>query len=97
MHEVTKVFMAAVDDEEADNLLALVVHKAMGEKLAMKRRQGYGGWQTSRCNSEDLMANLRAHFEKGDMIDLINYAAMIHVRGLVLGDYPVKRDGGGER
>lgn len=55
---------------------------AMKEKLAQKRAEGRGGWDNpDECSVEWLSELLIRHIEKGDPIDVGNFAMMIHQRG----------------
>lgn len=55
--------------------------QAMREKLARKRALGYGGWDDKdRCSAQHLSDLLRSHVEKGDPIDVANFAMMLHQR-----------------
>lgn len=49
--------------------------RAMATKMAICRVKGRDGWQT--CPIETLWAMLREHVEKGDPIDVGNFAMMI--------------------
>ena len=55
---------------------------AMAKKLAATRRnKGKGGWwDEERCSINSLREKLRAAVDENNMIDIINYAAMIHFR-----------------
>ena len=65
---------ACMSDEAA---LACFVH-AQQVKLYRKRRQGYGGWDDeTKCSVADLRRLLTEHIEKGDMVDIANFAMMI--------------------
>lgn len=63
-----------IDDAAVD---ALAV--AMKAKLAKKRAQGFGGWQTA--NHFILSDFLVEHVEKGDPVDVANFCAMLHYKG----------------
>lgn len=78
-------FIDAVSSADADNLLVHEITRDMNEKLAKKRKDGYSGWHTSDCSNSDLVIMLKAHIDKGDMIDVINIAAMIHCRTKLYG------------
>lgn len=52
---------------------------AMKIKLARKRDEGRGGWETA--SAEFLSKLLREHVEKGDPVDVANLAMMIHQNG----------------
>ncbi|MFC3072406.1 hypothetical protein [Shinella pollutisoli] len=55
---------------------------AMKAKLAKKRAEGRGGWEDKEaCSALFLSQMLREHVEKGDPIDVANFAMMLHQRG----------------
>lgn len=69
----------------ADNLLTDSVHNGMSFKLQKKRNEGRGGWWNEKeCSIDFLKKLLAEHVKKGDMIDVINFAAMIRLRELDL-------------
>ena len=69
------------DDIAVDDFTAHVA-AAMKAKLAKKRAKGYGGWHDpAQCSVEYLSRLLRKHVEKGDPIDVANFAMMLHQRG----------------
>ena len=51
----------------------------MKAKLAKKRQEGRGGWQS--MASEQLSALLHEHVHKGDPVDVANLAMMLHQNG----------------
>lgn len=54
----------------------------MKAKLAAKRAAGYGGWDDPKaCHVETLARRLVEHIEKGDPVDVANFAMMLHHRG----------------
>jgi len=54
---------------------------AMDQKLEQKRDVGRGGWwNADECSMELLRECLHSHFLKGDMVDVMNFAAMIYAR-----------------
>lgn len=56
--------------------------RAMSAKLAFKRTEGYHGWNDKAlCSQEYLSALLRMHVDKGDPVDVANFAMMLHQRG----------------
>lgn len=59
-------------DDLAVNLFAA----EMKAKLAKKRSEGYSGWQSAQ--SSHLSQLLRNHVEKGDPVDVANFAMMLH-------------------
>lgn len=69
-----------LNNESADIALVDKVAEKMREKLNKKRKEGYGGWHTSHVSNAELKARLIAHIDKGDMIDVMNFAAMIYMR-----------------
>jgi hypothetical protein len=62
------------DDAAVDQFAA-----AMKAKLAKKRAEGRGGWQTA--SEADLSALLHEHVAKGDPLDVGNLAMMLHQNG----------------
>lgn len=69
------------DDLAVDRFAA-----AMKEKLAKKRAEGRGGWENKdECSNELLTILLRHHVDKGDPVDVGNFAMMIHQRGERIG------------
>jgi hypothetical protein len=75
-------FLHAVTGERADAMLVELAGAAMAAKLAKKREDGRGGWHLpDPAMDANLRKALREHLDKGDMVDVLNLAAMIHVRG----------------
>lgn len=71
-----------VADLHPDDLAVDRFAIAMKAKLAEKRAQGYGGWDDPEdCTIAWLSELLRKHIDKGDPIDVGNFAMMIHQRG----------------
>lgn len=71
---------------------------AMKAKLAKKRAEGRGGWDRKipapgidgrgfyyECPNSFLSTKLREHVDKGDPVDVANFAMMIHQRGERIG------------
>jgi hypothetical protein len=59
----------------------------MKAKLARKRRQGRGGWEDKEvCSGPFLSRLLIEHVDKGDPIDVANFAMMLHQRGEQIAD-----------
>lgn len=73
-------------EEQADALLVERAAEAMTEKLALCRAKGRGGWGGATCRNSVLRLMLVEHVEKGDMVDVLNLAAMILVRDQIIGD-----------
>ena len=80
-----------LDDVQADQILVSLCSEDMRIKLYNKRQEGRGGWNHS-CSNDLLMDMLKEHVEKGDMVDVMNLAGMIHMRKKygVEGDRPTK-------
>jgi hypothetical protein len=75
-----------ISEEMADRRLVEHASKAMARKLSIARQKGRGGWwDEEACSVEQLRAMLAEHVEKGDMRDVMNFAAMIYVRQIVDG------------
>lgn len=56
--------------------------EAMKAKLARKRADGRGGWDDKELCSQAFLSNLlRGHVDKGDPVDVANFAMMLHQRG----------------
>lgn len=53
----------------------------MRQKLAKKREQGRGGWDSGECDAVILSRMLREHVAKGDPVDVANFAMMLSERG----------------
>jgi hypothetical protein len=70
-----------IGNQIADERLCQYAKMAMEEKLEEKRLEGRGGWWNSdECSIDSLRQMLREHIEKGDMVDVMNFAAMIYAR-----------------
>ena len=68
-------------ERHIDKTLTALARSAMDGKLYEKRKEGRGGWWDSeQCTINDLRRMLREHIEEGDMVDVMNFAAMIYVR-----------------
>jgi hypothetical protein len=65
------------DDAAVDRFAA-----AMKAKLASARAKGRGGWEDKDlCHQDSLALDLRRHVNKGDPVDVGNFAMMLHQRG----------------
>lgn len=67
-------------EEFMDCLLTNIAKRAMSEKLELSRNKGRGGWYEDSCSVETLKQMLLEHIEKGDMVDVMNFAAMIYAK-----------------
>ena len=63
-----------------DTHLACTIETAMTNKLALARSKGRGGWWRDDVTVSQLKVMLLEHIEKGDMLDVVNLAAMIYVK-----------------
>ncbi len=64
-----------------DEFLLNAAREGMFQKLRAAREKGRGGWwKQDECSIEHLRHLLAEHVAKGDMRDVMNLAAMIHVR-----------------
>lgn len=63
-------------DDRADDLGVDRLAAAMKAKLAIKRAEGYYGWNND-CTMERLRGLLLDHIGKGDILDVANFAMMI--------------------
>ncbi len=81
IHEnATKVERFQTEDR-ADRELVSLTQKQMRESLAKARAKGKAGWwNPTQCSMEHLQNLLQVAVSKGDMINVINYAAMINAR-----------------
>lgn len=68
-----------VQPAHTDDLAVDAFSAAMKAKLARKRLEGRGGWES--CGAEVLSTLLREHIEKGDPVDVANLAMMLHQNG----------------
>lgn len=83
MRSNTRIALAHPDhaDTFMDEQLCLAASRAMKEKLEKKRAEGRGGWwHPEHCSTKELKEMLTEHIEKGDMVDVMNFAAMIYLR-----------------
>lgn len=72
----------ALGDTHPDDVAVDRFALAMKAKLAKKRMQGRGGWDDEdECSALWLSSLLREHVEKGDPLDVGNFAMMLHQRG----------------
>lgn len=86
MTDLKAYALAVQTDETADNMLVAITSRAMQEKLEKKRYDGRSGWHTDACSIAFLEELLEEHIAKGDMVDVINIAAMIMVRNMFNSD-----------
>jgi hypothetical protein len=74
--------MAEIEAAHADNLAVDCFAAAMKHKLAKARAKGRSGWDSDTPDiHETLSRMLRAHVEKGDPVDVANFAMFLHQRG----------------
>lgn len=78
------------DNAHPDDLAVDRFAAAMKAKLAQKREEGRRGWDDKEdCSAEFLSSLLRRHVEKGDPLDVGNFAMMLHQRGEGITAQPV--------
>jgi hypothetical protein len=70
-----------LDGQDVRRFAALMI-----AKLARKAREGRRGWREASVT--DLTIAFREHVAKGDMIDVANFAMMIHYRMEMIGHEP---------
>lgn len=70
-HSHTLDFPRHSDDDAIDTFA-----NAMRDKMALGCAKGRDGWRT--CPVDVLWQMLREHVEKGDPVDIANFAMMIH-------------------
>lgn len=64
--------------EHLDDIAVDLFASAMKQKLARKRAEGRGGWSDPNvCTVADLHRWMTEHIEKGDPVDVANFAMMI--------------------
>lgn len=68
-------------EQHPDDLSVDAFAEIMKAKLAKKRGDGRGGWKGPDCSVDALSAMLREHVEKGDPVDVANFAMMLQQRG----------------
>lgn len=80
--EGTEVFPAApVQAQHSDDAAIDRFAATMKAKMAASRAKGRSGWDDpAQCPVEKLAAMLCQHVEKGDPVDIANFAMMIHER-----------------
>lgn len=64
----------------ADDALVTYAHRMMDYKLLRSRNKGRGGWHRDDCSIDDLQRLMMEHIEKGDMMDVAIFAAMIDAK-----------------
>ena len=70
-------------DQHPDDIAVDRFAAAMKAKLAKKREEGRGRWDDpEQCSLSYLGKLLVEHIEKGDPIDICNFAMMIHQRAI---------------
>lgn len=73
---------ALLESRHPDNVAVDRFAIAMKAKLASARAKGRSGWDDpAQCTDEYLSKLLRMSLQKGDPVDLANYAMMLHQRG----------------
>lgn len=72
---------APVQAQHSDDIAVDRFAATMKAKMAASRAKGRSGWEDpAQCTIEKLAAMLCQHVEKGDPVDIANFAMMIHER-----------------
>jgi len=79
-NDLVMAFLIGCPSEKADHILVERTAHIMRERLQEKREDGFSGWNTPRCSNEDLLRKLEDNLEQGELLDVINLAAMILAR-----------------
>ncbi len=78
---VVKLTKIIQSDHFADDRLCVWSSTLMREKLSESRSKGRHGWYDDKvCSLDDLKGMLTKAVDKGDMVDVMNFAAMIKIR-----------------
>lgn len=85
MNHFQQAFINSVPDDKADEILTSAIAHAVDKKLADNRSKGKSGWHTSGATTESLKKDLKNCVGKGDMVDAMILAGMIHVRESMVG------------
>ena len=84
---ITEALLHVDDNKLADFLMVEYAKNEMLIKLSKKRLDGKGDWHhPTKCNNEHLLRSLINHVSKGDMVDVLNIAAMILLRNQLYGE-----------
>jgi hypothetical protein len=71
-----------LDNQHPDDVAVGAFASKMRQKMAAARAKGRGGWNDkAQCSDETLSRMLREHVEKGDPVDVANFAMMLSQRG----------------
>lgn len=82
MSNIESVDMDRASAEFIDNQGVADFAEAMRRKLEKKREEGRGGWHDpDQCPLDALAVMLLDHLEKGDPVDIGNFAMMLYNRG----------------
>src|SRR5690554_5538506 len=74
---------AWLNNDRADRELLIYTQKAMRQRLAAARDKGrQGWWNDAEVDCETLKSLLYRALDDNDLINVINYAAMLHTRKL---------------
>jgi hypothetical protein len=84
---ISEALLHVDDDKLADYLMVEHAKDKMLKKLAKKREDGRGNWyHPTQCSNATLIELLKNHIDKGDMVDVLNLAAMILMRNVLHND-----------
>lgn len=80
--DFARTVLAGTEPKHADDIAVDQFAAAMKAKLAKGRAKGRDGWHDkSQCTAGDLSKLLRGHVDKGDPVDVGNFAMMLYQRG----------------
>lgn len=77
---MTVFALEQLNDASADTFMVQTTNRLMKDRLRESRAKGKSGWNYERCSMGYLRIKLRNAVGRGDMIDVMNLAGMIHVR-----------------
>jgi hypothetical protein len=64
----------------AEEVPVALFAEEMRRKLELKRKQGRDGWYQRECTINHLHSLMMDHAEKGDYVDVANFAMMIRAK-----------------
>lgn len=78
-----KLWICAVDNKTADDMLIRQALQEMGARLHESRDKGRTGWHYPNVDPADLKQALLSNLERGDYVDVMNLAAMLHIKRIL--------------
>tara|TARA_R110002072_G_scaffold273116_3_gene433471 strand:- start:4356 stop:4682 length:327 start_codon:yes stop_codon:yes gene_type:complete len=78
---IRRISRGRASETFTDDSMVDLASQAMKDKLRVSRRRvRQGWWRKDICSTERLKKMMANHIDKGDMVDVMNFAAMIFVR-----------------